>query len=90
MRWISFWAKPSGRKIKTKTSEGIEIEIPIQIEGGKLGTMKRLNIDPSKTVMPVPKVEELTEKEADEMNINLNLGDLTSEKLDVLRRLATK
>lgn len=87
MRWISFWAKPTGRKIKTKTSEGIEIEIPIEIEKGKLGTMRRLKEVPTGVDIEKEEVEKLTQKEADEKNININLGDLTAEKLDVLRQL---
>lgn len=95
LRWISFWAKPTGRKIKTKTSEGIEIEIPIEIEKGKLGTMKRIEIDPSKIETLEEKADfikdiknqAMTQKEADERNININLGDLTPQKIEWLQEL---
>lgn len=31
-RWVEFWARPTGRKIKVKGEEGMEFEVPVQIE----------------------------------------------------------
>ena len=36
-RWVTFWARPTGRKIKIKGEEGMEYEVPVQIEKGMMG-----------------------------------------------------
>jgi hypothetical protein len=30
--WLTFWSRPTGRKLKVKGEEGIELEIPFNIE----------------------------------------------------------
>lgn len=44
--WVEFWAKPTGRKIKIKGEEGIEFEIPIQIEKGMLAMQSKYHGNP--------------------------------------------
>jgi len=36
-RWIEFWAKPTGRKVKIKGEEGMEFELPVLIEKDYMG-----------------------------------------------------
>lgn len=51
--WITFWAKPTGRKIKIKGEEGIEFEIPIQVEENMLSMEKEINALPGdKIIIP--------------------------------------
>lgn len=43
LHWIYFWVKPTGRKVNIKTEEGIEIELPIEIQEGMLGLEKEIS-----------------------------------------------
>lgn len=41
-RWIEFWARPTGRKIKVKGEEGLKFEIPVKIEKGFMGYQSKI------------------------------------------------
>lgn len=41
-RWIEFWAKPTGRKVKLKGEEGMEFELPVRIEKDYMGYQSKI------------------------------------------------
>ncbi len=71
--WFIFWARPTGRKIKIKGEEGIEFEIPIQIEENMLameqetdilpkGEEKEKKTEPPSITPPIVPIQEVKEE----------------------------
>jgi len=58
-RWVEFWSKPTGRKVKIKGEEGYEFELPIRIEKNYMGFQSDLKGDFKLAKQPTP--EELRE-----------------------------
>lgn len=51
-RWIRFWARPVGRRIKVKGEEGQTFEIPIRIEKNMLGYISDIKGNFAKATRP--------------------------------------
>lgn len=59
-RWVEFWARPVGRKIKIKGEEGLDFEVPVRIEKDYMGYESDLNVGIPK-VIENPKPDQLRE-----------------------------
>jgi len=56
-RWVEFWAKPTGRKVKIKGEEGMIFELPVKIEKDYMGFQSNIKGDfkkASKKIVPIP------------------------------------
>lgn len=98
-RWVRFWARPTGRKIKIKGEEGMEFELPVAIEKGMMAyssdfkgdfkearKLDEADKESDNLKKAEKKMEEIEEKVEKLKKIKVG-GKLTEAQLSALREL---
>lgn len=95
LHWLYFWTKPTGRKVSIKTEEGIELELPIEIQEGMLGLEKELKnvhfISDNKPCPECVKEEQKAKKAKEKVDVHTEKGKPSQQEIeaafDVIRRM---